>query len=242
MPYLKQICNDRTSCASYILGCPTSGECVVVDPKEDVTDYVEVARAKGTRIIGIVETHVHADHVSGARNLGKVARAPIFIHKSADVKFDHVPLRDNELIDFGNARIKVMSTPGHTPESVSLLYIDRTRSRSPWAVLTGDTLFVGDVGRLDLYGAGTPEQMYDSIFNKLLSMDDYVEVYPAHYAGSVCGKGMSPKTISTIGFERRFNPALKARSKRELARYLKANAPKPFPEARTIKNKNAGYR
>jgi hydroxyacylglutathione hydrolase len=140
----------------------------------------------------------------------------------------------------GNARINVLYTPGHTPESVSLLYSDKTRSTSPWAVLTGDTLFVGDVGRLDLIGAGTPDQMYDSIFNKLLSLDDYVEVYPAHYAGSVCGKGMSPKTVSTIGYERRFNPALKARNKDEFATYLKVNAPKPFPDAGKIKKMNAG--
>ncbi len=241
MPYLKQICNDITSCASYVLGCPTSGECVVVDPKEDVSEYVELAKTRGTKVVHIVETHVHADHISGARKLAKVTGAPIHVHESANLKFVHEPLRDNQIIDFGNARIKVVSTPGHTPESISLLYIDKTRSKSPWAVLTGDTLFVGDVGRLDLYGAGTPEQMYDSIFNKLLSMDDYVEVYPSHYAGSVCGKGMSPKTVSTIGFERRFNSALKARSKEELAEYLKANAPKPFPQAAKIKSKNAGY-
>ena len=139
----------------------------------------------------------------------------------------------------------MVHTPGHTPESVSLLYTDKTRSASPWAVLTGDTLFVGDVGRLDLVGAGTPEQMHHSVFKKLLALDDYVEVYPAHHAGSVCGKGMSPKTLSTIGFERRFNQALKAKTEDEFRSYLKANAPKPFPGAEiwpSWMNSRGGFR
>lgn len=242
MPYLRQICNDELSCASYVLGCPTSGECVVIDPREDPTAYLQLARAKGTKVTYILETHVHADHVSGARKLAETTGARICLHESADVKFDHESLKDGQRLDLGNARVDVMCTPGHTPESVSFLYTDKTRGNSPWAVLTGDTLFVGDVGRLDLVGAGTPQQMYDSIFRRLLSLDDYVEVYPAHYAGSVCGKGMSPKTVSTIGFERRFNQALQAKSEAEFAAYLKANAPRPFPQAGKIKERNAGYR
>jgi hydroxyacylglutathione hydrolase len=237
---LKQICTDTTSCASYVLGCPGRGECAVVDPREEISEYLDLAKRRGTRITHIIETHVHADHISGARKLSEVTGAPIHLHEAADVNYAHQSLQNSQTIDMGNARINVIYTPGHTPESVSLLYSDKTRSTSPWAVLTGDTLFVGDVGRLDLVGAGTPDQMYDSIFNKLLSLDDYVEVYPAHYAGSVCGKGMSPKTVSTIGYERRFNPALGARNKDEFATYLKANAPKPFPEAGKIKKMNAG--
>ena len=241
MPYLKQICNDATSCASYVLGCPSSGECAVVDPKEDPSDYLLLAKTRGTKITHILETHVHADHISGARRLAEATGAPICLHESADIRYNHESLRDKQTLDLGNARIDVVFTPGHTPESVSLLYTDKTRSMSPWAVLTGDTLFVGDVGRLDLVGAGTPVQMYDSVFNKLLSLDDYVEVYPAHYAGSVCGKGMSPKTVSTIGFERRFNQALRAKTRDEFDAYLRANAPRPFPEAAKIKSRNAGY-
>ena len=241
MPFLKQICNDSTSCASYILGCSSCGESVVVDPKEDVSEYLDIAEMKGTKIVHILETHVHADHISGARKLSKISGAPVHLHESANVKFDHEILRDNQLLDFGNARLKVISTPGHTPESVSFLYIDKKRSETPWAVLTGDTLFVGDVGRLDLEGAGTFEQMYDSIFNKLLSLPDYLEVYPAHYAGSICGKGMSSKTMSTIGFERRFNTALQPATKAEFVEYLAANAPKPFPEATKIKSINSGF-
>lgn len=240
MPYLSQLCNERGSCASYILGCATAGECAVVDPRKDmVSKYVRIAKSKHTKITRIIETHIHADHLSGARELAKLTKAPVYLHSSADVGFKHESLRDGEVLALGNLDLKVMFTPGHTPESISLVYVDKTRSKSPWAVLTGDTLFVGDLGRLDLVGAGTPKQMYDSVFNSLLSLDDYVEVYPAHYAGSVCGKGMSPKTMSTIGFERRFNPALQISSYDEFARYLKDNAPKPFPEHKKIKAKNS---
>lgn len=243
MPYLRQVCDDSGSCASYVIGCPTSGVCVVVDPKEQkVSEYVNIANEKETKITHIIETHVHADHISGARKLSEKTGAPIFLHESAEVGFHYEPLKDEEVLDIGNARLKVSHTPGHTPESISLLYSDMTRSSSStWAVLSGDTLFVGDVGRLDLVGAGTAKQMYGSIFEKLLKLDDYVEVYPAHYAGSVCGKGMSPKTVSTIGFERRFNQPLQAKSLEEFENYLKANPSAPFPDHERIKSLNAGY-
>lgn len=241
MPYLKQVCNDDGSCASYVLGCATAGECAVVDPREDVSRYVEIAKENATKITRIIETHIHADHFSGARKLAEETGATIHLHESARVKYGFDPLKDKQMLEMANLRIKVMFTPGHTPESISLLYIDKTRSEaSAWSVLTGDTLFVGDVGRLDLTGAGTPAQMYDSI-RKLLSLEDYVEVYPAHYAGSVCGKGMSPKTVSTIGFERRFNQALRLPSLHEFEQYLKANAPEPFPQHERIKAENAGF-
>ena len=240
VPFLKQVRNDASSCASYVLGCPTAQECVVVDPKEDVSEYIRLARHSGTKITHVLETHIHADHISGARELAKRTKAPLHLHESADVGFRFEPLKGNQVLDVGNLRLRVLHTPGHTTESISLLYIDKTRTKLPWAVLTGDTLFVGDVGRLDLVGAGTPQQMYHSLFNSLLPLDDYVEVYPAHYAGSVCGKGMSPKTTSTIGFERRFNPALQVSSMGEFTRYLKSNALKPFPEHKKIKAKNSG--
>lgn len=239
MPYLRQILNPESSCASYLLGCATAGECVVVDPKANVSEYLRSAEEQGTKITHVLETHIHADHISGARELSKLTGAPIYLHKSAELGFEFEPLKDNKSLDLGNLRVKVLFTPGHTPESISLLYIDRTRSKSPWAVLTGDTLFVGDVGRLDLVGAGTPDQMHKSIFERLLSLEDYVEVYPAHYAGSVCGKRMSPKTVSTIGYERRFNPALQVPSEREFERYITKNAPKPYPEHRQIKARNS---
>jgi hydroxyacylglutathione hydrolase len=240
MPFLKQVCNDASSCASYILGCPTAHECAVVDPKEDVSEYIRLARESGTKITHVLETHIHADHISGARELAKLTKAPLHLHESADVGFGFEPLRGNQVLDLGNLRLRVLHTPGHTTESISLIYIDKTRTKLPWAVLTGDTLFVGDVGRLDLVGAGTPQQMYHSLFDQLLSLDDYIEVYPAHYAGSACGKGMSPKTTSTIGFERRFNRALQVSSVSEFTKYLKSDALKPFPKHKKIKAKNSG--
>lgn len=240
MPFLKQVCNDASSCASYLLGCPTAHECVVVDPKEDVSEYIMQARDSRTKVTHMVETHIHAEHISGARELARLTEAPLHLHESADVGFEFEPLRGGQILDLGNLRLRVLHTPGHTTESISPLYIDKTRSKLPWAILTGDTLFVGDVGRLDLVGAGTTQQMYDSIFNSILPLAAYVEVYPAHYAGSVCGKGMSPKTSSTIGFERRFNPALQASSVGEFTRYLKSNALKPFPNHKEIKAKNSG--
>lgn len=217
------------------------GVCAVIDPKEEVSEYIKIAKEQETRITHIIETHIHADHISGARKLSEATGAPIYMHESADISYDFKPLKDGKTEDLGNARIRVIFTPGHTPESISLLYSDKTRGASPWAVLTGDTLFVGDVGRLDLVGAGTVEQMYDSVFNKLLGLEDFVEVYPAHYAGSVCGKGMSLKTVSTVGFERRFNPALQAPSINKFRAYMKANAPTPFPQHRKIKAINAGH-
>ncbi len=243
MPFLRQICDDSASCASYVLGCPTAGVCAVVDPKEEkLGEYLGISKEKKTKITHIIETHIHADHISGARKLSQKTMAPIFLHESADIGFPHRALKDGQVLDIGNARIKVLHTPGHTPESVSLLYIDKTRNKSsPWSVLTGDTLFVGDVGRRDLVGAGTPKQMYDSIFRKLLTLDDYVEIYPAHYAGSVCGKGMSPKTVSTIGYEKRFNHAVRAKSLEGFVRYLSSNAPPAFPEHEKIKARNSGH-
>src|SRR5487761_625419 len=243
MPYLRQICDDSSSCASYVLGCPSCGACAVVDPKQEkISEYIEVANSKETKITHIVETHVHADHFSGARKLSEATGAPIFLHESADVAFEHESLKDGEILEIGNAWLKILHTPGHTPESMSLLYTDNTRlDSSTWAVLTGDTLFVGDVGRLDLVGAGSPHQMYNSIFEKLLKLDDYVEIYPAHYAGSVCGKGMSSKTVSTLGFERRFNKALQVKSEEEFTKYLKENVPPPFPDHERIKSINAGH-
>jgi hydroxyacylglutathione hydrolase len=192
--------------------------------------YTEQAERDFSEIIAIIETHIHGDHVSGARKLSQLTGAPIYMHESAKIGFDFRPISEGERIDLGNVDLQVMFTPGHTMESMSLLYIDQKRADTPWGVFSGDTLFVGDIGRLDFSGAGTKEQMHDSLFDKLLSLPDYVELYPAHYVGSVCGKGMSLKTNSTIGFERRFNKALKSNSFEAFEKYLIDNPLEPFPE------------
>ena len=218
----------------------------MVDPQPDIEPYLEAAGQKGMRITHIFETHVQADHLSGARRLATVTGAPILYHESAGVHFPHVDVEDGEEHELGNVQVTVLHTPGHTPDSVCLLVTDRTRAPEPWFVLTGDTLFSGAVGRPDLLGAGTEtaqaEQLYDSLFGKLLALPDHIEIYPAHFSGAACGKGLSGKSGSTIGFERRFNPALQIRSKEAFVRFVLADLP-PEPvafELNRLKNLGLG--
>jgi glyoxylase-like metal-dependent hydrolase (beta-lactamase superfamily II) len=201
----------ETGCAAYVFGCGSVGLGAVVDPRErDLDEYVAFATAKGLRISHVFETHVHADHASGGRALAARTGAVYALHRSADLRVPFEPLDDGQRIELGNTRIDVLHTPGHTPESVSLLVTDLRRGPEPWFVLTGDTLFVGAVGRPDLPGETRKNaaQLYDSLHTKLLGLDAAVEVYPAHFSGSMCGAGMSGKPSSTIAFEKRFNPML----------------------------------
>ncbi len=201
----------------------------MVDPQLDVEPYLEAAAEKSMRITHVIETHVQADHVSGARRLAAATGAPILFHESAGVQFPHVPVVDGEEHEMGNVRMTFLHTPGHTPDSLSILVTDRTRGPEPWFVLTGDTLFAGGVGRPDLLGDGAEialaEQLYDSLHGTLLKLPDHLEVYPAHFGGAACGKGLSGKPGSTIGFERRFNPALQYRSKAEFVAFALADLP-----------------
>jgi hydroxyacylglutathione hydrolase len=198
-------------CASYLLGCGTVGRCAVVDPRvEDVNTYVAFARDKKMQIAHVVDTHVHADHRSGGPALAKATGAPYRLHETADVRVGFTPMRDGEEIDLGNTRVRVLHTPGHSPESVSLVVTDLKRGTDPWFVLTGDTLFVGAVGRPALPGRAraNAERLYASIHDRLLTLPGDVEVYPGHFSGSLCGAGLSGKPSSTIAFERRWNPML----------------------------------
>lgn len=205
----------------------------MVDPQQDIGPYVEAAAQKNMRITHIFETHVQTDHASGAQSLARATGAPVLVHESAPVEFLHVDVQDGEQHDLGNVRITVLHTPGHTPDGISLLVTDQTRGPEPWFVLTGDTLFAGGVGRPDLLGQGAEtalaEQLYESLTRKLLRLPDHIEVFPAHFSGSACGKGLSGKPGSTIGFERRFNPALQIPSRGEFVRYVLADLP-PQPE------------
>jgi len=198
-------------CAAYLLGCGTLGRCAVVDPRaEDVEAYLAFASAKKMRITQVIDTHVHADHRSGGVALARAAGAPYRLHERADVGVPFTPMHDGEEIELGNTRLRVLHTPGHSPESVSLLVTDLKRGTDPWFVLTGDTLFVGAVGRPDLPGHGREHaaQLYVSIHDTLLTLPDDLEIYPGHFSGSLCGAGLSGKPSSTLGFERRWNPML----------------------------------
>jgi glyoxylase-like metal-dependent hydrolase (beta-lactamase superfamily II) len=205
-----------------------------VDPQLEIEPYLEAAAQKSMRITRIYETHVQADHLSGARRLSNATGAPVIFHKSAPVEFPHVNVEDGERHDLGNVVLSILHTPGHTPDSVSILVTDKTRASEPWFVLTGDTLFSGGVGRPDLIGAGSEamlaEQLHDSLRSKIMTLPDHLEIFPAHFGGAACGKGLSGKPGSTIGFERRFNPALQARSRAEFVDFVLADLP-PQPEA-----------
>jgi hydroxyacylglutathione hydrolase len=206
----------------------------VVDPQLEIEPYLEAAAQKSMRVTHIIETHVQADHLSGARRLAEVTRAPILVHQSAPVEFPHVGVDDGEEHEMGNVHMTFLHTPGHTPDGVSIVVTDRARGPEPWFVLTGDTLFAGGVGRPDLLGRGAEtilaEQLYDSLYGTLLKLPDHIEVFPAHFGGAACGKGLSGKPGSTIGFERRFNPALQFTSKPEFVRFVLSDLP-PQPEA-----------
>ena len=216
----------------------------MVDPQQEIEPYLEGAAQKSLRITHIVETHVQADHVSGARRLAEVTRAPVLFHRSAPVEFPHIGLEDGEEHELGNVRLTILHTPGHTPDGISILVTDRTRAQEPWFVLTGDTLFAGGVGRPDLLGQGAEtalaEQLYDSLYGKLLKLPDHLEIFPAHFGGAACGKGLSGKPGSTIGFERRFNPALQFTAKADFVRFVLEDLPPQPPAFAENRRRNLG--
>jgi glyoxylase-like metal-dependent hydrolase (beta-lactamase superfamily II)/rhodanese-related sulfurtransferase len=237
----QQILNEESGCLSYLIGCGEAGRAIVVDPGRDrVPEYLRLAAKKGLTISHIVETHTHADHISGNRDLAEAVRAPILVHRTAGVVFEHQDLRDGDELQIGTVRFKVAHTPGHTPDSICLMVTDLSRGEAPWFVLTGDMLFVGAVGRPDLGGAGAAEDAWESLQRVLLPLDDSVEVYPAHGAGSACGRAMSSKSGSTIGFERRFNPALQFRDRAAFVDFLMRDLPPKPPSFEKIVSKNKG--
>ena len=200
-----------TGCASYVFGCGTVGKCAVVDPQARGVDaYLQFAADKRMSITHVIDTHVHADHRSGGLDLARRANARYCLHEAADVSVPFTPLHDGEEIELGNTRVAVLHTPGHSSESICLLVTDLRRGTEPWFVLTGDTLFSGAVGRPDLPGHAreSASQLYDSLHDKVLTLPDTLEAYPAHFGGSACGVGLSGKPSTTLSFEKRFNPML----------------------------------
>jgi glyoxylase-like metal-dependent hydrolase (beta-lactamase superfamily II)/rhodanese-related sulfurtransferase len=237
--YFKQFYLGCLAHASYLIG--SEGEAAVVDPQRDVDQYINEAEAEGLKIKYVIETHLHADFVSGHRELAERTGAEIVFGEKAGAAFPHRAVKNGDEIRLGKVILRFLETPGHTPESVSILVVDTEVSNEPQKVLTGDTLFIGDVGRPDLAGSRgyTAEQMasmlYDSLHNKLLTLDDATEVYPAHGAGSLCGRNISKETSSTIGQQRRFNYAIQPMSKNEFVRMMTTD----LPEAPTYFSKDA---
>jgi hydroxyacylglutathione hydrolase len=204
-----------------------------VDPQEsDVDAYILFSESKGMKITHVIDTHIQADHVSGGRSLAAKTGAAYCLHRAANVAFDFGSLIDGQEIDLGNVAAKVLHTPGHTPESICLLVTDKTRALEPWFLLTGDTLFIGTVGRPDLPGDAdtSARQLYHSLQRKILPLPDYIEIYPTHFSGSVCGKGMSGKAVSTLAFEKRFNPLLSLTSEDNFVASVSIDLP-PKPVA-----------
>src|SRR5712692_1070541 len=240
--YLKQLVRDESGCASYLVGSLQEGRCAVVDPQWAIEPYLQAAAAKGLRITHVLETHLHADHVSGARRLAEQTGAEIAIHEAAAVAYPHRALHDGDVVPLGEVELRVLHTPGHRPENVSYLVTDGERATEPCAVLTGDSLFIGGIGRPDLGGEARAyaATLYESLFGKLLTLPDFVNVYPAHVGGSSCGAGLSGATSSTIGFERRYNYAAQPRSVEQFVELVTGDLPPQPGNFETIVRKNRG--
>nr|MDQ3822044.1 MBL fold metallo-hydrolase [Actinomycetota bacterium] len=204
--FFRQFLDDDLGCASYLIGDESAGSAVVVDPTLDVEPYLEEAKRRGLRLERVLETHTHADHVSGHGRLALELGVPIAVHAAGAPEFPFEPLEDGAELALGDVVVRVLHTPGHRPEHCAFAVADRSRADEPWLVLTGDSLFVGDVARPDL--AVDAREGAEGLFHSLRALTelgDGVEVYPGHVSGSLCGAGMSAKASSTIGFERRFN-------------------------------------
>ena len=246
--FFRQLLNDDTACASYLFGCKSGSQFAVADPHADLVDaYIRLAEAQGMPITAVFETHVQADHVSGLPELVARTGATAYLPEGAGVEFEHVPLADGDVVELGNTSVRALATPGHAGAHHAYAITDRTRADEPWIVLTGDALLVGDAGRPDLHAHGgtTVEDMaralYRSIHDKLLALPDHVALYPAHYAGSVCGRGLSAVPVSTVGFERRHNKALAASSEDEFVAALGRDIPPaPAGQAEILAANRAG--
>ncbi len=227
---LKHYFLEKIAHSSYILAGKQT--CAVIDPRRDVDIYINEARDLGVTITHILETHLHADFVSGHMDLAARTGAKIYAPRSGNCKFEHIPVSEGDTINIEDMRLDVLETPGHTPEHVVYVITDKSRGATPTGAFVGDVLFVGDVGRPDLFPDIADDlagKLFDSLHGKLLKLPDYCEVYPAHGAGSLCGRSLGAKWTSTIGYERLYNASLKIRDKNEFIRSLTSNMP-PAPD------------
>jgi len=240
--FTQQFFVEGLGCASYIVGCEAEGVAAIIDPDREVQKYLDAAESRGLKITHIVETHLHADHVSGNTDLAMRTGADIYVHEASGAEYPHKPLKQDEIIALGNIRLRVLHTPGHTPESITVLVSDTTRAEEPWLALTGDTLFVGDIGRPDLVGVeaarGLADNMYESLFEKILPLDDSLLIFPGHGAGSLCGKSIGSMRTTTLGFERKHSDALAPRERDEFVEFATSGLPEQPGNHKRIKSMN----
>jgi hydroxyacylglutathione hydrolase len=238
---LRQFLHGDPVGISYLFGCGGKAAAAVVDPVGDIQPYLQAADNAGMKILFVIDTHVHADHLSAGRTLAAAAGAEYVLSAEAGVSFPFKGVRDGEVLPLGNVSATVLHTPGHTPEHICLLVTDRTRADEPWFVLTGHTLMVGDLGRTELAVSAEAgaKQLFQSV-SRLKALPDYVDVLPGAYAGSVCGRRLSGKPASTIGFEKRHNQAFKIEDESEFVRFMTSEIPPAPPEAARIRAENSG--
>jgi len=238
---LRQFLHTDPVGISYLFGCGGKATGAVVDPVGDIQPYLQAADNAGMRIHFVIDTHVHADHISAGRALADATGAPYVLSAEAAVSFSFKRVREGDVLSLGNVSATILQTPGHTPEHICLLVTDRTRGDEPWFVFTGHTLMVGDLGRTELASSAEDgaTQLFRSM-NKLKALPDYVEVMPGAYAGSVCGRRLSGKPWSTIGFEKRYNEAFGIEDEAGFVRFMTAEIPPAPPEAAKIRAANSG--
>lgn len=238
---LRQFLHSDPVAASYLFGCGGKASGAVVDPVGDIQPYIAAAAATGMRILYVIDTHIHADHISSGRALADAAGAKYVLFEGAQATFPFRGVKDGDVLELGNVFITVMHTPGHTPEHISLLVTDRTRASEPWFVLTGHTLMVGDLGRTELASSAEAgaRALFDSV-RRLKALPDHIEVLPGAFSGSVCGRSLSGKPTSTIGFERRFNRAFRIEDETSFVSAMTAEIPPPPPDAARTRAANAG--
>lgn len=239
---LRQFLHTDPIAASYLFGCGGKSSGAVVDPLGDPSFYIEAAAKAGMRILYVIDTHIHADHVSAGRALAAAAGAPYVLFHEARATPPFHGVREGDVLELGNVTIEIWHTPGHTPEHISLLVRDKTRAEEPWMVFTGHTLMVGDLGRTELASdAETGARILFQSARRLKALPDYVEVLPGAYSGSVCGKSLSGKPSSTIGFEKRHNKSFRIESEDEFVRQMVSDIPPAPPQAAELRALNAGF-
>lgn len=238
---LRQLLHKDPIGISYLLGCVGKSSGVVVDPMGDIETYIKASLDVGVRIKYVIDTHIHADHISSARALAEAANAEYVLSEHANVTFPFKPVKNGDVLEVGNVTVEVMAAPGHTPESIVLIVRDKTRSNEPWFILSGHTLMAGDLGRTELAtDARDGAKVLFETVKKLQQFPDSVEILPGAYAGSVCGRSLSGKPWSTIGFERKFNTAFSITDEKQFIEFMTKEIPPAPPEARTFRAINSG--